>query len=155
MVDDVLTSNRSPPWRVLKIAGAERALAFQTLAFPHYMSPRLRDTMRLSRMREALIGLKPDRTDWVKTVNAPLILESILIPLLSRRNFIKLVHRSRPGASVKPLLVVSKLRPGYFPTAMRGLRRSLPAPPHAVKESHSTGEVYDDLLEISELREDS
>ena len=26
--------------------------------------------MRLSRMREALIGINPDREDWVKTVNA-------------------------------------------------------------------------------------
>lgn len=46
--------------------------------------------MRLSRMREALIGINPDRMDWVKTVNA--LTDSRIVYLYHsyrERNFIK------------------------------------------------------------------
>lgn len=46
--------------------------------------------MRLSRMREALIGINPDRTDWGKTVNA--LSDSRIVYLYHyyrERNFIK------------------------------------------------------------------
>lgn len=46
--------------------------------------------MRLSRMREALIGINPDREDWVKTVNA--LPDSRIVYLYHsyhERNFIK------------------------------------------------------------------
>lgn len=46
--------------------------------------------MRLSRMREALIGINPDREDWVKTVSA--LPDSRIVYLYHsyrERNFIK------------------------------------------------------------------
>ena len=46
--------------------------------------------MRLSRMREALIGINPDRKDWVRTVNAlPDHRIVYLYHYYRERNFIK------------------------------------------------------------------
>ena len=52
VADDVLTATVSA-LAVIKIAGAERALAFQTLAFLHYMSPRVRYYASITNARGA------------------------------------------------------------------------------------------------------
>nr|DAD74508.1 MAG TPA: hypothetical protein [Siphoviridae sp. ctPL34] len=79
----------SPPWRYWRSLGRRGRWHFKRWR-SYIICHRGYGIMRLSRMREALIGINPDRTDWVKTVNA--LPDSRIVYLYHsyrERNFIK------------------------------------------------------------------